>query len=75
MKVKKVLQGLQKQYDLEEVNIICLSEGRVYYSGPVAEWKVASVDLITLKQKIENTEVSDRIIFNRRKAFLFISPI
>lgn len=75
MKVKHVIQGLMKKYDLQEINIICLEEEKVYYSGPVNGWKETSVDLILLKRKIENTEVVHKIIFNRKKGFLFITPV
>lgn len=75
MKVKNVIQGLMKKYDLQEINIICLEEEKVYYSGPVNGWKETCVDLILLKRKIENTEVVQKIIFDRKKGFLFIAPI
>lgn len=70
MKVKNVLAGLQKQYALEEINII--SEEKVIYSGSADGWKATSVDMILYKKEIENREVVKRMIFNRRKAFLFI---
>ena len=75
MKVKNVIKGLQQKFDLEEINIISTSESKVYYSGTVTGWKETSVDLILLKKKIENAEVIDRIMFNGRKAFLFIPPL
>ena len=75
MKVKNVIRGLQREYDLQEINIISQAESRVYYSGPVDGWKAPDVGLILLKKQIENTEVVDRIMFNGRKAFLFIPPI
>ena len=75
MKVKNVINGLQRKYDLQEINIIAPAESKVYYSGSVDGWKATSVDLILLKRKIENSEVTDRIMFNNRKAFIFIPPI
>lgn len=75
MKVKNVIRGLQREYDLQEINIISQAESRVYYSGTVDGWKATGVDLILLKKQIENTEVVDRIMFNGRKAFLFIPPL
>lgn len=74
MKVKNVLRGLQRQYDLQEINIISQAESRVYYSGPVDGWNATDVDMILLKKEIENLEVIDKIIFNNRKAFIFIPP-
>ena len=73
MKVKNVINGLMKQYDLQEVNIITPNE--VIYSGTVDGWKAASVDMQILKQKIDDAEVSERMMFNNRKAFIFIPPI
>lgn len=73
MKVKNVLKGLIKEYALEEINII--QPDKVVYSGTVDGWKATSVDMILYKKEIENCEVYDRLIFNRRKAFLFIAPI
>lgn len=75
MKVKNVIRGLQREYDLQEINIISQAESKVYYSGTVDGWKATSVDLILLKREIENSEVVDRIMFNSRKAFIFIPPI
>ena len=73
MKVKNVLSGLIKQYHLEEINII--EPDKVIYSGSVEGWKATSVDMILYKKEIENTEVTHKIIFNNRKAFIFIAPI
>lgn len=75
MKVKNVIRGLMKEYDIQEVNIISQVENVVYYSGPMNKWTATDVDMILLKKKIDNSEVIDRIIFNRRKAFIFIAPI
>ena len=75
MKVKNVINGLQREYELQEINIICPAESKVYYRGSVDGWKETSVDLILLKRKIENSEVTDRIMFNNRKVFIFIPPI
>ena len=73
MKVKNVLKGLCQQYRLEEINII--EPNRVIYSGTVDGWKATSVDMILYKKEIENKEVEHRIIFNNRKAFIFIAPL
>ena len=75
MKVKNVIRGLQREYDLQEINIISQTESKVYYSGTVDGWKSTSVDLLMLKREIENSEVVNRIMFNSRKAFIFIPPL
>ena len=75
MKVKNVINGLIKKYDLREINIISPVEDRVYYSGSLDNWKGTSVDMILLKKEIENAEVTQRIMFNNRKAFIFIPPL
>ena len=75
MKVRNVIRGLQSEYNLQEVNIISQTESKVYYSGTVDGWNTTDVDLILLKRKIENSEVIDKIMFNNRKAFIFIPPI
>lgn len=75
MKVKNVIRSLQREYDLQEINIISQAESRVYYSGTVEGWKATDVDLILLKRKIEDSEVVDRLMFNNRKAYIFIPPI
>ena len=72
MKVKNVMKGILQQYRLEEVNIISLNEDRVIYSGTVDGWKATDVDMILYKREIENREVSKRLVFNARKAFIFI---
>lgn len=73
MKVKNVLKGLFQKYELSEINII--EPDRVIYSGTVDGWKATTVDMILYKKEIENTEVAHKIIFNNRKAFIFIAPI
>lgn len=70
MKVKNVLNGLLKEYAIEEINII--SSEKVIYSGSADGWRVASVDMILYKKEVENMEVIKRMVFNRRKAFLFV---
>lgn len=69
MKVKNVLKGLVKEYNIEEVNI--LTPERVVFSGSLDQWKATSVDMILFKKQIENCEVIDRKMFNNRKAFIF----
>ena len=73
MKVKNVIKGLMQKYELEEINII--EPERVIYSGKVDDWKTTSVDMIQYKRLVENKEVEHKIIFNNRKAFIFIAPI
>lgn len=73
MTVRNVLKGLMNKYRLEEINII--QPDKVVYSGTVDGWKTTSVDMILYKKEIEKCEVFDRLIFNNRKAFLFIAPI
>ena len=75
MKVKNVIKGLLQKYDLQEINIISPAESKVYFSGPPTGWKETEVDLIPLKRKIENTEVVEKLMFNGKKAFIFISPL
>ena len=75
MKVKNVIRGLQREYDLQEINIISQAESKVYYSGTMDGWKATDIDLNPLKRKIENSEVVDRLMFNNRKAFIFIPPL
>lgn len=72
MKVKNVLKGLMQEYKLEEINIIQLSENRVIYSGTFEGWKATELSMILYKREVENMEVSNRIIFNHRKAFIFV---
>lgn len=74
MKLKNVLRGLKREYDLQEINIISYGESKVYFSGSVNSWDETDADLIPLKKKIEELEVSGRIMFAGRKAFIFISP-
>ena len=73
MKVKNVIKGLMQKYDLQEINII--EPNRVIYSGSVDGWRESSIDMVIFKKKIENAEVAHKIIFNHRKAFIFIAPI
>lgn len=75
MKVKNVLQDLSREYNLEEISIISLAESKVYYSGSLNGWKATELPLILLKKEIENSEVVDRIMFNNRKAYIFIPPV
>ena len=73
MKVKNVIKGLMQKYELEEINII--EPDRVIYSGPVNGWRETAIDMVLYKKKIETQEVEHKIIFNNRKAFIFIAPI
>lgn len=70
MKVKNVIKGLLNKYALEEINII--TPERVVFSGNYTQWKETSVDMILYKKAIENCEVTHHMMFNNRKAFLFI---
>lgn len=70
MKVKNVINGLLKKYDLKEINII--DKDKVIYSGSVQGWKVTDVDMILYKRQVENMEVLQRIMFNFEKAFIFV---
>ena len=72
MKVKNVIKGLLREYKLEEITIIQLTENKVIYSGSVDGWKATDVDMILYKREVENMEVNNRIMFNHRKAFLFV---
>ena len=69
MKVKNVIKGLEKQYDLKAVRII--TPTKVLFSGDYSQWKATEVDMILHKRAVENLEVIDRIMFNRREAFIF----
>lgn len=73
MKVKNVIKGLLKEYALEEITIITPS--KVAFSGNYNQWKTTSVDMVLYKREIENSEVVNRMIFNNRKAFIFIADI
>lgn len=73
MKVKNVLAGIQKEYALEEINII--SPTKVIYSGTVTGWKTPDIDMVPYKKQVESLEVIDRMMFNGRKAFLFVPDI
>ena len=70
MKVKNVLKGLCKEYDLEEITI--MTDEKVIYSGTLEGWNATSVDMILYKKEVENMEVVKRMMFNRRKAFIFV---
>ena len=70
MKVKNVIRGLLTEYELEEINII--TNDRVIFSGRPDQWKATSVDMILYKCAVEKAEVTKRLIFNNRKAFIFI---
>lgn len=45
------------------------------FIGTMDGWKATDINLILLKREIEDSEVIDRIMFNNRKAFIFIPPI
>lgn len=70
MKVKNVVKGLLTQYALEEITI--LTNDKVIFSGAIEQWKATSVDMILYKREVENSVVQKKLIFNNRKAFLFI---
>lgn len=70
MKVKNVIKGLCKEYALEEINII--SDEKVIYSGTLNGWTATDIDMILYKKEIENMEVVKRLMFNHRKAFIFV---
>lgn len=73
MKVKNVIKGLKNEYGtgLEEINII--TDDRVLYSGKVDDgWDNTDIDMLLYKKQVENMEVQKRIMFNYRKAFIFV---
>ena len=69
MKVKNVIKGLAKQYNIEAVRII--TPERVLFSGDFSQWAATSIDMIHFKKQVENLEVINRIMFNNREAFIF----
>lgn len=71
MKVKNVVKSLLKEYNLEEINII--TPNKVVFSGDYLHWAETDIDMLLYKKAIENCEVIDRMLFNNRKAFLFIA--
>lgn len=73
MKVKNVIKGLLKEYNLEEINI--MTPEKVIFSGNYSQWKETSVDMILYKRAVENSEVINRMMFNNRKAFIFIPEL
>lgn len=72
MKVRNVIRGLKNEYGcgLEEINII--ADDRVLYSGSVHGWDNTDVDMLDYKEKVMEMEVTKRIMFNYRKAFIFV---
>lgn len=71
MKVKNVLKGLKKEFELEEINII--SDEKVIFSGSLDNWNATTnIYLLTYKKEVENMDVLKRMMFNRRKAFIFV---
>ena len=70
MKVKNVINGLIKEYKLQEITII--DSDKIVYSGTPGCWKATDIDMILYKKEIEEREVIKRLMFNRRKAFIFI---
>ena len=73
MKVKNVIKGLKKEYNLEEINIIATS--KVLYSGSLDGFAYPEIDMILFKKQVENLEVIDRMMFNGRKAFIFVPDL
>lgn len=71
MTLKKVLAGLRKKYDLEEIHIITPS--KVVFSASIEKWDTTS--MIFHKMKVEKVEITNRMIFNDRKVFFFIPEI
>lgn len=69
-KVKNVLKGLLQEYELEEISII--SSDCVVFSGTPGQWKATDVDMILYKKQVEDSEIIKKMIFNNRKAFIFI---
>lgn len=70
MLVKNVLKGLEKEFDIEELNII--TDTKVVFSGSYDQWKATAEEMISYKKEIENSKVINRMMFNNRKAFIFI---
>lgn len=73
MKFKNVLKGLQQKYNIEEINVI--STSKVIYSGTLEGWKNTEPDMLHYKKQVENLEVIDHMMFNNRKAFLFVPDV
>lgn len=71
MKLKNVLQGLLREYDLEEISIF--GKDKVIFSGSPDAWRETTVDMILYKKAVENAEVTNRMVFNNQKAFIFVA--
>lgn len=72
MLVKNVINGMYSQYKFEELHIISSVYDRVLFSGTMESWKNVDEDMIAYKKDIEGKEVLNKILFNKRKLFLFI---
>ena len=70
MKLKNVLKGLRNKFDIEEIHILTASS--VVFSGTVEKWDNTEQELLEYKYKLENADVVNRMMFNGRKAFIFI---
>lgn len=73
MKVKNVINGLLREFNLQEITII--DKEKIVFSGSLDQWKATSVDMILYKKEIENKEVIKRMMFNNIKAFVFIGNL
>lgn len=70
MKVKNVLYGLNRQFELKEINII--DDSHVIFSGPAKMWNASGPDMAPFKKEIEQREVRKRMMFNSSKVFIFV---
>lgn len=71
MKVKNVIKGTCNHYNIEELNII--ADEKVIYSGTPEGWhKTTDIYMALYIKAVDNMEVTKKLIFHDRKAFIFV---
>lgn len=73
MRCDKVIKGCMTQYAIEEITII---EGhKIHFSGSYdAFFKNFDINMVTFRNALLKREVSEKVVFNFRKLFIFLKP-
>lgn len=71
-KVKNVIKGFMRKWDIEELTIIEDEKEKVTFSGDIERFLYPSELMRLEADRIKNAEVKRILEFNGRKLFIFI---
>lgn len=71
-KLKNVIKGCIKQYDLESITIIC--GYKALYSGPIDKfYSNCDIGMVVYRNELLEKEVIEKSLLNNNKLFIFLN--